>query len=326
MNDAKTLDRLTIKFETVTVEKATEWLQNNGGNRRQKETTVDAYAREMLSGKWRLTHQGIAFDDGGRLLDGQHRLCAVLKARVPVQMLVMRGFPSTADQDGVQMIDVVDRGVLRSVADQLKITHGITSPNQVSAAVNILTVIALRNGQSKRITIPQILQLANWWKDTMPLYIAGPEAMKQFRVGLVAGCFSFAAVSRPKLIRSAWEALLSGAGLSTKDPILHLRNWLLSDGSSKAKAGGGTGRYHGVCAVLNYLHAACESLPSSAKIQTEEKGLVYFSRGQEATIKSVELLFLTMAPQQPAPSDYAKSLVSSKEFSDRIYKKLPSNK
>jgi hypothetical protein len=98
-------EKLTIKVEIITPESAAGYLAKNDRNRRQKETTLDAYARDMLAGKWRLTHQGIAFDDKGNLIDGQHRLGAVLRAKVPVEMLVMRGFPSKADKDGIQLIE-----------------------------------------------------------------------------------------------------------------------------------------------------------------------------------------------------------------------------
>jgi hypothetical protein len=42
----------------------------------------------MRNGGWTLTHQGIAFDENGELVDGQHRLNAVIEANVPVEMNV----------------------------------------------------------------------------------------------------------------------------------------------------------------------------------------------------------------------------------------------
>ena len=37
------------------------------------------------------THQGIAFDENGVLQDGQHRLCAIVSANKPVDMMVTSG-------------------------------------------------------------------------------------------------------------------------------------------------------------------------------------------------------------------------------------------
>lgn len=58
----------------VTPEMAAKWLEGNVLNRPLKQAHVDRLAREMAAGRWRLTHQGIAFDVSGCLIDGQHRL------------------------------------------------------------------------------------------------------------------------------------------------------------------------------------------------------------------------------------------------------------
>lgn len=77
------------KVMTITPELAAEMLERNmPTNRPIFKSTVHAYARLMKSGKWNLTHQGIAFDENGMLIDGQHRLKAVIEANIPVQMNV----------------------------------------------------------------------------------------------------------------------------------------------------------------------------------------------------------------------------------------------
>jgi hypothetical protein len=48
--------------------------------------TVRDFAEAMRRGDWRLTHQGIAFDASGALVDGQHRLAAIVEADVPVEI------------------------------------------------------------------------------------------------------------------------------------------------------------------------------------------------------------------------------------------------
>lgn len=71
---------------------------------------VAAMAEDMKAGRWIATHQGIAIGKSGRLLDGQHRLSAVIKAGVPVEMMVTFDIDESA-------IDAIDRGRKRSVAD-----------------------------------------------------------------------------------------------------------------------------------------------------------------------------------------------------------------
>lgn len=75
---------------TVTPKTAKEWLTHNAENNRHiNGKRVKMYAEDMKNNKWKLTHQGVAFDADGQLIDGQHRLEAVIKSGVPVRMLVM---------------------------------------------------------------------------------------------------------------------------------------------------------------------------------------------------------------------------------------------
>jgi hypothetical protein len=61
-----------------------------------------------------VTHQGIAFDTNQALVDGQHRLAAIIEADLPVQMTVF----SDVEPD---TFDVLDTGKRRNVADVLAI-------------------------------------------------------------------------------------------------------------------------------------------------------------------------------------------------------------
>ena len=72
----------------VTPQLAKKWLDCNGFNRPIKQDVVDMYVRQIKSGLWRRTHQGIAFDTNGTLIDGQHRLMAIVNANVTVPMLI----------------------------------------------------------------------------------------------------------------------------------------------------------------------------------------------------------------------------------------------
>lgn len=77
------------KIIEITPKMAKEMLERNmKNNRRVNHETVNRYARIMKAGGWNLTHQGIAFDTDGFLVDGQHRLRAIVQANVPVEMMV----------------------------------------------------------------------------------------------------------------------------------------------------------------------------------------------------------------------------------------------
>lgn len=104
-----------MKFEiqTVTPEKAAEWLGKNEANRKLRERRAAALARAIREGKFKLTHQAIAFSKRGRLLDGQHRLRAICLANKPVKLVVATDVPE-------ETFDVLDAGLPRKMFERLK--------------------------------------------------------------------------------------------------------------------------------------------------------------------------------------------------------------
>src|SRR5258706_8448145 len=62
-------------------------------NRPISERAVRQMAAAMLKGQWVASHQGIAFDVKGNLMDGQHRLWAVVRSQCTIPMLVTTGLP-----------------------------------------------------------------------------------------------------------------------------------------------------------------------------------------------------------------------------------------
>lgn len=104
-----------IRTETIliTPDMARHWLgSNTRSNRRPSAKTVDAYAREMAAGRWLVTHQGIAFNQAGELVDGQHRLLAIIEADVNIWMMVTTGL-------AVEYNSPIDQGYNRSLAQVL---------------------------------------------------------------------------------------------------------------------------------------------------------------------------------------------------------------
>ena len=105
-----------VRRVTVDPEQAMGWLENtNTNNRKVSEKHVARLARDMTDGKWILTHAGIAFSSDGMLLDGQHRLWAVIEAGVSVEMHVW------LNVDPKSMM-AIDCGKIRSMGDILNIS------------------------------------------------------------------------------------------------------------------------------------------------------------------------------------------------------------
>ncbi len=102
------------KVQTITPSKAAELLQANTTNRPLSKAVVRSFSEAMRRGDWVITHQGIAFDVNGVLVDGKHRLAAIIEAEVPVELTVFTDLR-------VDTFDVLDTGKRRNAADVLAI-------------------------------------------------------------------------------------------------------------------------------------------------------------------------------------------------------------
>ncbi|MBO1076146.1 hypothetical protein [Roseomonas marmotae] len=85
-----------LAIETITPQIAEAYLTHNTRNRKIVAAHVDAIARDIRAGNWMMNAQPICFARDGRLLNGQHRLSAVIQAGEPIEVPVMRGLPEEA--------------------------------------------------------------------------------------------------------------------------------------------------------------------------------------------------------------------------------------
>jgi hypothetical protein len=134
---------MKVAFETITPATALEMLKGNTHNRRLRQTLVSQYAKDMASGRWLQTHQGIAINCDGTILDGQHRLAAIAESGVSQTMLVARGVPASAQV-------AMDDHARRNCADALTLDRGV----EISAAVVAIAKGAceLSSGMKKCLT------------------------------------------------------------------------------------------------------------------------------------------------------------------------------
>lgn len=127
---------LQYELVEVTPSIAKALLSINDNNRGLNNNRVVEYAKSMKEGNWLLHHQGIAIYDDMTLADGQHRLAAVCKAGVPVQMMVAVNIPKQSSL-------VIDSGQKRRLHQSIKIsgeanwiTEGVVSCTRLLLEVN----------------------------------------------------------------------------------------------------------------------------------------------------------------------------------------------
>jgi hypothetical protein len=71
---------IETKMMWVTPEIAKKYLERNTENRTLRPHWVNTLALAIKNNEFITTHQSIAFSKSGRLLDGQHRLHAIIQA------------------------------------------------------------------------------------------------------------------------------------------------------------------------------------------------------------------------------------------------------
>lgn len=121
---------MKIERKLVTPAMAKELLESNVKNRRVKEPVVLRYVNDMRAGKWKNdTAELIKISKTGIVLDGQHRLIAVVKANVPIWFHV-----ATELEDSI--FDILDTGSSRNAADVFKI-EGIKYSTKLPSIIQL---------------------------------------------------------------------------------------------------------------------------------------------------------------------------------------------
>lgn len=121
-----------MRFEEVTItpEMAKAFLSNNPRNRTIKNKRLQKYCNDIKKGSWGISPQPICIGKDGRLLDGQHRLTAVVITNIPLKTVVAYDVPEDA---------VIDKGMERRLGESLYMRGQISkkmSSNQMIAIVN----------------------------------------------------------------------------------------------------------------------------------------------------------------------------------------------
>jgi len=138
---------IKTSLETITPEKAREYLKANTDNyRKLQRHVVKRYADDILKGRWEVNGESICFNEAGVLLNGQHRLAAVILADREIQTVVVRGISKD-----VSMYDV---GSVRTIP-QIASHEGIDCNPTISAAANII-VNNFRPGRGKSAVVDYI--------------------------------------------------------------------------------------------------------------------------------------------------------------------------
>jgi hypothetical protein len=264
---------------------AAHWLQNNVRNRPLADDTIIAYARDMRNGEWAETHQGLAFNDRDELIDGQHRLHAIIRAGVTVRMMVTFGLKSEIKGKEVTTMDAVDRGRPRSVADQLKIQHGLKDGSKIAMICASLACLC-QSERTRRLSVGQTLEIYRAFQPSISWVIQFAAKDPGLRAKGVAAACAFAIAAAPKL-KDACHRLYTGESLSPGSPLHQLREFLVSDDAKLLNRGSDRALADLVLEAI-HLHIAGVTVP---RLELGQTGRKAFQALQQDRVRRIAEMF-----------------------------------
>ena len=221
------------KFEVmdITPDMAKKILAHrNKNNRPIRYTHLEKLSDAIEKDEWKVTNQGIAFDHDGNLIDGQHRLAAILQTRKTVKMMV-----ATNMDKGI--FDVVDTGSKRSTGDALDIL-GSEHGRIVSAALKIYICYQKfpeKAWSGAAIQQPSTSDVIAIYKDRQDEIEALLSVIKKkhrnfkcfsMSLGLVLSILLLDAGWSDMQIWEFWDCVTLGANLPPDSVVLSFRNQL----------------------------------------------------------------------------------------------------
>ena len=129
---------ISATIEKITPKIAADYLEKNITNRRLDPVRIATYKEDILNGCWQLNGESIKFDCDGNMIDGQHRLMAIIKAGIPVQIVVMRDIDASS-------VLTIDTGRNRTFSDFLTLKRGVGAQDAASIAQALKYIICYDN-------------------------------------------------------------------------------------------------------------------------------------------------------------------------------------
>jgi hypothetical protein len=221
-------EMVTVQM-TVSPAQAAEWLGKMPIQRRMRRNKVETHKRRILGGRWKVLPHGIVLDWNGVVIDGQHRLTALVECDRPLPMRV------TFNTDPNLFVDIDDGAVPKDLADMLK--HEGVAPGLTTNMAMIVRM--LWRAKQGRSALENSLQPSN--QEGREVYYQYAEVLKEaselaVRARVIApspgllGYYLFLGLEQDAgRTRAFARKLPTGEDLKAGDPALLLRNTFLKD-------------------------------------------------------------------------------------------------
>ena len=223
-----------VEWTRVTPEVAQHWLTFNHANRHIVLGKLHQFQTDMERGAWLNDGAPIRFAPN-KLLDGQHRLTALIQVGLTLPMVVIYGLE---DETQVNM----DTGRGRSPVDVLTI-EGLSRWEAVVFGTAVHPLISHERGLPLSTSVRYINRDArNFYLENIDavqrtLRVLGtvPRHPTPLTFARAATCHFLFSQKDPETADLFFSRLYEGEGITKTQPVYHLRNRLLNDAMTKVR-------------------------------------------------------------------------------------------
>lgn len=134
--------KIEAKIVRITPAAAKRLLEKND-NRKLRKAVVERLAIAMANGEWAENGETVKIASNGDVIDGQHRLWAIVKSGATLNILVVSGIERGA-------YDTIDEGVKRNYSDTL---YRRGEVNYALLASTVRTITMIRSGSLRKAGI-----------------------------------------------------------------------------------------------------------------------------------------------------------------------------
>jgi len=172
---AKQAERAVIT--NLTPDAAQRLLAHNTFNRPLRDKRVRFLAKVIREKRWRFNGASIVVDNKGRLLDGQHRCHAVIRANKSIQTVLVTGVSP-------KVFDTIDQGAKRGFADIFHLC-GVTNPSVVGSSLSVIyqSKHGTPEGTESAATLPDMNERTTLF-DSLPGYEELVRDVCRYKTGL----------------------------------------------------------------------------------------------------------------------------------------------
>lgn len=216
----------------ITPSVAQDFLARNTTNRPLRQGLVSTYAADMLKGNWQHNGETIKTSVTGNLLDGQHRLHAIIKANIPVKMLVVTSLP----EDSFRTIDT---GMRRTAGQILGLSgkHNAAIQASIGRWLVFLESKGTANICRTAVTTQQIFDTLE--RHPLAAHFASRHSEKGIRSLLASATGAVMVLAAEKYGQDVVDSFLDqfslGESLKKGDPVYELRERMIQNASRVAK-------------------------------------------------------------------------------------------